>query len=182
MFMYLIGSSQDQTLDWLAVQANRVQPVPTKVPTGDGSVTQTPTKLNGTRKARQGRHRALGAVILGVADHGLLQRQAICTSASPARRPVAPPSWSSAAPGGLADAATPPAAADLAADITASFAARPYPLRRREKKKKKKKKLPPPPKGPPSSMSNECFLLPCPPSARPAGGRVDPAPSSKLSC
>ena len=47
-FMYLIGSSQDQTLDWLAVQATGLQSAPTKVPTGDGSVTQTPTKSNGT--------------------------------------------------------------------------------------------------------------------------------------
>ena len=46
--MYLIGSSQDQTLDWLAVQATGLQSAPTKVPTGDGSVTQTPTKSNGT--------------------------------------------------------------------------------------------------------------------------------------
>jgi len=47
-FMYLIGSSQAQTLDWLAVQATGLQSVPTKVPTGDGSVTQAPTESNGT--------------------------------------------------------------------------------------------------------------------------------------
>ncbi len=47
-FMYLIGSSQAQTLDWLAVQATGLQSAPTKVPTGDGSVTQTPTESNGT--------------------------------------------------------------------------------------------------------------------------------------
>jgi len=47
-FMYLIGSSQAQTLDWLAVQATGLQSAPTKVPTGDGSVTQAPTESNGT--------------------------------------------------------------------------------------------------------------------------------------
>lgn len=57
-FMYLIGSSQAQTLDWLAVQATGLQSAPTKVPTGDGSVTQTPTESNGSRGAAIG----LGAV------------------------------------------------------------------------------------------------------------------------
>jgi hypothetical protein len=59
-FMYLIGSSQAQTLDWLAVQATGLQTVPTKVPTGDGSVTQTPTESNGSGGAAIG----LGAVVV----------------------------------------------------------------------------------------------------------------------
>jgi len=59
-FMYLIGSSQAQTLDWLAVQATGLQSAPTKVPTGDGSVTQAPTKSNGTGGEAIG----LGAVVV----------------------------------------------------------------------------------------------------------------------
>jgi hypothetical protein len=47
-FMYLIGSSQSQTLDWLAVQATGLQSAPTKVPTGDGSVAEAPTESSGT--------------------------------------------------------------------------------------------------------------------------------------
>ena len=47
--MYLIGSADAKTLDWLAVQTTGLQSAPTKVPTGDGSVTQsTPTASNGT--------------------------------------------------------------------------------------------------------------------------------------
>ena len=59
-FMYLIGSSQAQTLDWLAVQATGLQSAPTKVPTGDGSVTQAPTESNGTGGEAIG----LGAVVV----------------------------------------------------------------------------------------------------------------------
>ena len=59
-FMYLIGSSQAQTLDWLAVQATGLQSAPTKVPTGDGSVTQAPTESNGSGGEAIG----LGAVVV----------------------------------------------------------------------------------------------------------------------
>jgi hypothetical protein len=72
-FMYLIGSSQAQTLDWLAVQATGLQSAPTKVPTGDGSVTQ-PTASNGTGGEAIG----LGAVavVFAVATIRRLRRTA----------------------------------------------------------------------------------------------------------
>ena len=57
-FMYLIGSADANTLDWLAVQATGLQSAPTKVPTGDGSVTQPPTESNGSGREVAG----LGAV------------------------------------------------------------------------------------------------------------------------
>jgi hypothetical protein len=59
-FNYLIGSSPALTLDWLAVTATGLQSAPTKVPTGDGSVTQTPTESNGTGGEAIG----LGAVVV----------------------------------------------------------------------------------------------------------------------
>jgi hypothetical protein len=60
-FLYLIGSAEGQTLDWLAVQATGLQSAPTKVPTGDGSVTQAESGSDGAtgRKAA-----GLGAVTL----------------------------------------------------------------------------------------------------------------------
>ncbi len=71
-YMYLIGSADGQTLDWLAVHATGLQTAPTKVPTGDGSVTQVPTESNGTPKEAAGL--AAVAIFFAVATLRRLRR------------------------------------------------------------------------------------------------------------